>query len=107
MKRSPAPNVYFIEELDNFLRGLGSEHKFVKWLNDMKNVLMEHKFSGELIKKGQIPRYYVDKFGVNNLYRYSHPEGHRSCYTIVNGCPYVLDIMTHSQYDKIFGYSTT
>lgn len=35
----------------------------------MKLVLKEHKFAGELVKKSQIPNYYVEKFGVNNLYR--------------------------------------
>ena len=73
----------------------------------MKVVLTEHKFAGELIKKAQIPSYYIEKFGVNNLYRYDHPEGYRSCYTVVNGCPYILDIMAHAEYDLRFGYRTT
>jgi hypothetical protein len=44
---------------------------------------------------------------VNNLYRYSHPEGFRSCYTIVEECPRILDLMSHSVYDKVFKYETT
>ena len=107
MTRFPAPEVYVIKELADFLQGLPVGHKFLKWIADMKIVLKEHKFAGELVKKGQIPNYYVEKFGVNNLYRYDHPEGHRSCYTVVNGCPYILDIMDHGEYDLRFGYHTT
>ena len=107
MTRRPSPAIFLSEELSSLLQALGTDHKFSKWIRDMKLVLKEHMFSGELIKKNQIPQYYIDKHGVNNLYRYRHPEGYRSCYTIVNGCPYILDIMSHSEYDKIFGYKTT
>ncbi len=107
MTRFPAPEVYVIKELADSLQALPAGHKFHKWLADMKVVLTEHKFSGELIKKNQIPSFYIERFGVNNLYRYSHPEGFRSCYTVINGCPYILDIMDHGEYDLRFGYGTT
>lgn len=81
--------------------------KVVKWLRDMALVLKENKLAGEQIGKSKIPQYYVRRHGVNNLYRYDHPEGYRSCYTIVNKCPLVLDINAHPEYDKIFGYKTT
>jgi hypothetical protein len=73
----------------------------------MKEVLKENMYAGELIRKSQIPKQYIDKYHVNNLYRYSHPEGFRSCYRILNGCPYILDVMSHAEYDKVFGYRTT
>lgn len=107
MTRRASPAIFLSEELSKLLESVGSDHKFSKWIEDMKSVLKEHMFSGDLIKKNQIPQYYIDKYGVNNLYRYSHPEGHRSCYTIANGCPHILDIMPHPEYDKIFGYRTT
>jgi hypothetical protein len=105
--RMPAREVYVIGDLNESLQGLPTEHKFKKWINDMKNVLKEHMFSGELIGKGLVPTFYVEKYGVNNLYRYEHPEGHRSCYTIADGCVYIIDIMTHAEYDLRFGYKTT
>lgn len=105
--RFPAKEVWVVGELAEVLRNLPKEHKYRKWLEDMKKVLMEHMFSGELIRKGTIPKHYTDKYGVLNLYRYDHPEGHRSCYTVVNGCPRIFDIMTHAEYDLRFGYNTT
>jgi len=48
----------------------------------------------------------------NNPYRYDHPEGFRSCYTLVmceglGVCPLIIDLKTHTDYDKVFGYKTT
>ena len=107
MTRKPSPKVFISEELAQLLRKLGPEHKIAKWISDMKMVLKENMFAGELIRKSQIPKQYLDHYGVNNLYRYGHPEGFRSCYTIFNGYPHILDIMSHAEYDRVFGYKTT
>jgi hypothetical protein len=106
MKRSPSPEVFLSSEVDNILR-LKPDSKLAKWIKDMAAVLKENKFAGEQMGKSKIPQHYTKNYGVNNLYRYDHPEGYRSCYTIVNKCPRVLDIMSHPEYDKIFGYKTT
>lgn len=109
MVRRPSPAVFLSKELDELLNNLNSDSKLRKWVENMEAVLKEHMFAGELVKKKQIPSYYVQHYGVNNLYRYDHPEGYRSCYTIFNEkgvglCPHILDIMSHGQYDKLFGY---
>jgi hypothetical protein len=107
MRRERSPSVFLSQKLDGLLKSLEASHKFVKWINDMADVLKENKFAGELIKKSQIPKVYIEKFKVFNLYRYDHPEGYRSCYTILNECPHILDLMSHPEYDKVFGYKTT
>lgn len=107
MPRIPAREVYIIEDLDQKLRELPKTHKYLKWVAAMKTVLKENIFAGDLIRKCNIPAVYLEKYGVNNLYRYEHPEGHRSCYTIVEGCVYVIDLMAHPEYDLRFGYKTT
>ena len=107
MRRERSPAVYLSKELATTIKCLGTDHKVAKWINSMADVLKENKFAGELIKKSQIPRLYVKKYHVNNLYRYGHPEGFRSCYTIAEECPHILDLMSHPEYDKIFKYETT
>lgn len=94
MKRERSPAVFLSKELDTFLKSLGPDDKRVKWVGSMAVVLKENKFAGEPLKKSQIPRSYIEQYQVNNLFRYGHPEGYRSCYTIVNFCPHILDIMT-------------
>ena len=82
MPRKPSPAVYLDKELEDMLKKLDSNHKFNKWIADMKSVLKENMLAGDRIRKKQIPRHYVGRYGVNNLYRYDHPEGYRSCYTL-------------------------
>ena len=107
MVRKPSPEIFISDDLAKLLRKIGPENKISKWINNMTAVLRENMYAGELIRKSQIPKQYVDRYAVNNLYRYSHPEGFRSCYTIVHGCPYILDIMPHPEYDRVFRYKTT
>jgi hypothetical protein len=107
MVRKPSLRIFISEDLARLLKDIGPRNKISKWIDGMKEVLRENMYAGELIRKSQIPKQYSDRYAVNNLYRYSHPEGFRSCYTIIDGCPYILDIMSHPEYDKVFGYRTT
>jgi hypothetical protein len=107
MKLQPSPEVFLSKKLGDFLKTLKPDHKFIKWINNMADVLKENKFAGELVPKKQIPKEYVDQYNATHLYRYQHPEGYRSCYIIFDKCPHILDIMSHPEYDKKFGYKTT
>lgn len=102
MARYPARVVYHSEELDNFLEKFN--HKFNKWISDMETVLKENMIAGDLIKKERIPNHYIQRYGVKNLYHYTHPEFYRSCYTVVEGRVWILDLNSHRDYNKILGY---
>ena len=109
MTRVPSPAVFRSQELDVFLESQDCDEKIRKWIADMESVLKENMYGGDLIKKKQIPSVYIQRYKVNNLFRYDHPEGYRSCYTIfkregIGVCPTILDIMTHDEYNRIFGY---
>ena len=109
MVSKPAPAVYRSEELASLLKGFSSTHKFHKWINDMELVLKGNMFAGERVRKRQIPDHYTKRYGVNNLYHYSHPEGFRSCYVLVDFdglgvCPLILDLKDHDEYARVFGY---
>jgi len=107
--RKPSNAVYISRELNDLLNTLTPDNKIKKWIDDMKITLKENMLKGNKIKKSQIPDYYFERYRVNNLFHYRHPEGFRSCYTLHNFeglgvCPVILDIMTHQEYEKIFGY---
>ena len=108
MVRKPSKEVYVSKELKELLDSLNPEHKLKKWIENMKIRLKGHMLKGNKIKKKQIPSYYIEHYGVTNLFLYKHPEGYRSCYTLhnfeVGVCPVILDIMSHPEYDRIFGY---
>ncbi len=101
MSRLPAKEVRLEQVLDLAYRSWPARDKFRKWIDDMKLVLKENALAGNKIQKDRIPNYYVRKFGVHNLYRYGHPEGFRSCYTLLNDgaglSVVVLDLMNHTE----------
>ena len=105
MVRKPSREVRLSVEVNELLKTFKEDHKFVRWIKDMIEVLKENMYAGEQVKKSQIPKQYKDRFGVNNLYRYGHPEGFRSCYSIVEGCTVIFDLMSHDEYTDIFGYA--
>jgi hypothetical protein len=97
--------VFISEELE---AAIASNPKFKRWIDEMAQVLKGDMCAGEQVQKRLIaPKYR--RLGVNNLYRYRHPEGYRSCYTIttregLGPCPTIIDILSHPEYDKVFGY---
>ena len=113
MGSKPSPAVYQTEEFQSFLKGLRPGDKFKKWIEEMKDKLKENMLAGDSIPKKKIPDYYIREYHVNNLYRFSHPEGYRFCYTLVRIpelgviCPVILDFLSHPEYEKRFGYRTT
>lgn len=65
-------------------------------------------FYGDNIAKGLIPKYYVVKYNAKNLWRAELINFWRMIYTIkgdqVEVICFVLDILSHKDYDKKFGY---
>lgn len=74
----------------------------------VKGWLKENPFVGDQIKKGQIPDFYIQKYGITNLWRIELSNYWRLIYTIqsneVEIIDFVLDIIDHKEYDKKFGY---
>lgn len=102
-------DVRFSEELAELLLRLKPGHNLRKWIGDMVDLLWENMEIGESIPKKQIPRYYIQRYEVTNLYRYEHPQDHRSIYTLkhfgeLGVCPLVIETLTHREYNRRFGY---
>jgi len=72
------------------------------------NLLKENPFSGDQIPKRIIPREYVKKYDVENLWRIELANRWRLIYTITGNkleiVSFVIDIFNHKNYDKTFGY---
>jgi hypothetical protein len=79
-----------------------------KMIDEMSDILLENCMVGDKIQRNRIPKYYIEKYGVNNLYRYRLQGGLRGIYTIlvksgqINS--WILDILNHKEYEKRFGY---
>ena len=104
----PADGVGLCEDLDIIYRGLDDNNEYKKMIDVMTDNLLVNCRAGNQIPRDRIPDYYINKYGVNNLYRYRFPGGFRGIYTIlrppdeING--WILDLLDHDEYDKRFGY---
>lgn len=65
-------------------------------------------FAGERIEKRKFPRCYVQKYGVNNLYKFNLDSRTRLIYTLVAEeteiLIIVIEILDHKKYEERFGY---
>jgi hypothetical protein len=65
---------------------------------------------GDPIAKNLIPREYIEKYEITNLFHVELPNYWRMLYTLTDNetnieiIAFVLDILEHSDYDKKFGY---
>jgi len=65
---------------------------------------------GNPISKRLIPREYIEKYGITNLFRVELPSFWRMLYTLTESettieiIAFVLDIIDHNEYNKKFGY---
>ena len=81
--------------------------------NAVKNKLillkLDHHF-GQPIRKELIPREYIIENGVRNLFRLELPDYWRMLYAVTNNessteiLVIIVDILSHPDYDKKFGY---
>ena len=110
MDKHRAPVAVFLErKVNEIYSSLGEEDDFKKVIDKGLDALKENMFAGEIIRKKHIPKYYIIKFGVNNLCRLKLNKRRRCCYTIVadqEGLKViVLEVFSdHKSYNRRFGY---
>ncbi|MBW2990311.1 hypothetical protein KY348_01255 [Candidatus Woesearchaeota archaeon] len=73
-------------------------------------IIKKNPHYGNNIPKGLIPKYYKDKYYINNLFRIKLPLFWRMLYSLkkekneIEIISFVLDILDHKDYNKKFGY---
>ena len=84
------------------------DQKLYKWINRALDDLEENAFCGIRIRKRLIPRYYLEKYGIENLWKYDLPNGWRLIYSIANNeitvISIILEWMDHKDYERRFNY---
>ncbi|MBN2517443.1 MAG: hypothetical protein JXB14_01220 [Candidatus Altiarchaeota archaeon] len=71
-------------------------------------ILKENIHIGRQWEKDQIPKKYIEKYDVRNLWRIELPLRWRLIYTMrsseIEIINLILDFYNHKEYDKTFGY---
>ncbi|MEM5815736.1 MAG: hypothetical protein QXL14_01680 [Candidatus Aenigmatarchaeota archaeon] len=80
-------------------------HKFIaRAINDLK----ENPFCGIAIPKRLIPKFYIQRYGINNLWKYNLPGAWRLLYSIagnrVSIIAIILEWLSHKEYERKFKY---
>jgi len=92
-----------------FVSSLRDGSYLLKIVNTGLDVLKGNMFAGERIEREKFPKYYVQKYGLNNLYKFNLDTRTRLIYTLVADesgvAVVVLEIMDHKKYEGRFGYS--
>lgn len=72
--------------------------------------LIEDHMAGQKIQKKLWPKYYIQKYGINNLWRLRLDDYWRLIYTLIGGKvrieAVILEVLDHKEYNKRFGYNS-
>lgn len=102
------------EEVYNYLNAAALKSKIersiLNSINKKKELIKANPHYGSPIAKNLIPKEYVVKYGVTNLFHVELSGFWRMLYTLTNDemeieiIAFVLDILDHNQYNKKFRY---
>ncbi len=87
-----------------------TERSILNAINKKVEFIKANPHYGNPIPKAVIPDEYKKKYGVTNLFRVELPSFWRMLYTLTNNeteveiIAFVLDLVDHKKYDKLFGY---
>lgn len=84
------------------------EKNLHKWISRALFDLEVNAFSGIQVPKKLIPKNYIKKYEIDNLWKYDLPNGWRLIYSVANREIRVLSIilewMSHKEYERRFKY---
>ena len=85
-----------------------SEPELFRWISAAMDKLEATPFAGAHLQRALIPKAYVEKFGIDNLWKLNLPQGWRLMYSVgkdgVNIVSIILEWLPHKKYERRFGY---
>ena len=78
----PSKVVFISDELERDFNVLRKDDAIKKGIIRAIKDLQQNAFSGVQIPKRLFPKEYVQKYGINNLWKYDLPNGWRLLYTV-------------------------
>ena len=105
-----ADKVIFAEDsTEEAFNSLSENDWLKKALSRAIQDVKENAFCGENIPKKLIPKKYIQKFGIDNLWWYPLPKGWRLVYSVmtpkeVEILAVIIEYFDHKNYGRRFGY---
>ncbi|MBU0760433.1 MAG: hypothetical protein KJ600_04725 [Nanoarchaeota archaeon] len=110
MFRKPADGVVFADDkIEGAFNSLREDDWLKRAIQRAIDDLKINVFCGERIPKKQIPKEYIQKHGIDNLWRYSLPNAWRLIYSViapsnVEILAVILEYFNHKNYERRFRY---
>ena len=97
------------DKIEKEFNNLSEDENIKKWIKRAIEDLKNNAFCGIPIRKILIPKEYIKKYNVKNLWKYDLPQGWRLIYTItaeneVQLISAILEWFNHPEYEKRFHY---
>ena len=105
----PSKVVFISDELEDSFNSLPEDDFVKKSIIRAIRDLRQNAFAGIQVPKRLIPKEYIRKYGINNLWKYDLPRGWRLLYTItseneVELISAILEWFDHKDYERKFRY---
>lgn len=103
-------NVVFAnDKLEKLFYSLSEDEEIKKFLKRAIKDIEKNAFCGIRIPKKLIPKEYVQKYGINNLWKYDLPDGWRLLYSIttpnkIEILSVIIEWFSHKNYERKFKY---
>jgi hypothetical protein len=107
--KKPDKVVFADINLEKSFNSLVENSPLKKSIRKTINKLKENVFSGEQIKKELIPKEFIQKYKINNLWWFPLVDAWRLIYSIVTPTKFellavIIYYSDHKDYENIFGY---
>ncbi|MEM2131526.1 MAG: hypothetical protein QXR96_03310 [Candidatus Woesearchaeota archaeon] len=106
-------SVYFADEklkecFEKLKNSKFEDQELYKWISKAINDLEQNAFCGIQTQKKLIPKNYLDKYNIDNLWKYDLPKAWRLLYSVANSeiliITIIIEWMNHKEYEKRFKY---
>lgn len=105
----PSTVIFASDRVEKEFYKLDKSEALRKYIERAIRDIQENAFCGIQIPKKLFPKEYVQKYGINNLWKYDLPDGWRLIYTIttpdkIEIVSIILEWFDHPNYERRFGY---
>jgi|SRR3989338_2937014 len=105
----PSKVVFISQELEDDFNSLKEDDPIKKSMVRAIQDLKQNAFSGIQVPKRLIPKEYIQKWEITNMWKYDLPRGWRLLYTItadneVDLLSAILEWFDHKEYEKRMKY---
>ncbi|MCK9596029.1 hypothetical protein M0R19_02515 [Candidatus Pacearchaeota archaeon] len=101
--------IFANDKIEKEFNNLNPNDELKKHINKAIDEIKNNAFCATPIPKRLIPKEYIKKLGINNLWKYDLPDGWRLVYSIMTPnkieiLSIILEWFSHPEYERKFHY---